>query len=432
MVGGMASRIPAFGERRRRRGTGDAAATAARRGLLVPVAADGSEIRACLRRKWRIEGMDQRIDRRLVDLEPRIDPNRLGPRVALRIDVLLAKLGHDLSLHRFERPDIPGAAAFEPYQVVTEARLYRLADVADVLHVESALRKRGVHPFAREPADLTAIDLGRRVVGQLFRGRDEVGTSDELRPRLGRQRQCLFRRVMLEVEQDLRCADLFGDAKPVLLHEVNLFRLERVLVGLGVEFLAGSLLDPAQLQVRERAIDLEGDAPLQHRIALEPGISRIGRERLHDQQVGQIGAQAPRIAGERVAHFRRQALDVGVVIGTRKLGLCVLGQHLAGGMLRGRRNCRRAQAPSARLQRLPGQRRRQQRGEKMIGRTMEPRVGTVESNRWQQLRYRAAPAVGQACRAEFGAGVIIPQSTKNGPAGSGAVACQIAPVRAWN
>ena len=127
-----------------------------------------------------------------------------------------------------------------------------------------------------------------------------------------RERERLFGLARLGVDQDLRHIDLLGHAVFALVDEIELFRLDFELFRLGVEFLAGNLLEVPQLRLGQLAIRVQCDTPLHHRVFLEAGLARIGGQRLDDQQIGEICAEPLGIARELVAHLRRNALNVGV------------------------------------------------------------------------------------------------------------------------
>ena len=74
-------------------------------------------------------------------------------RLALFIDVLLLQAGDNGVTHVIERPDPGSTTVVQPDNVPSKRGLHGFGDIAHRFQRKRRLRKGGIHPLARKPAE---------------------------------------------------------------------------------------------------------------------------------------------------------------------------------------------------------------------------------------------------------------------------------------
>src|SRR5262252_5893187 len=102
--------------------------------------------------------------------------------------------------------------------------MHGFAQVTDILQTEGSLGEGRVHLAGAEPAELSTVLLGGRIVRQLLRQVGEISSGDKFLARFLRQRE-RGGVAALSSEQDVRRAYLLREGVLGLVQRVRLARL---------------------------------------------------------------------------------------------------------------------------------------------------------------------------------------------------------------
>src|SRR6202171_744188 len=224
----------------------------------------------------RVDGDDQCVDRSLVHLSRGIVLYGRERGVALLVDEPGSVGGENRLLDLVKGARRRGVTAFEADQVIAEGRSNRLAHVVYILERERRVGEGRVHLRLVEIIDVAAIALRARVIGNLLGESVEVGAGEDFGARFLRQLQCLFRRVLLGVEQDVRCGNLFGHAILVAIGEIKLPRPRLESRPAGIEGTPRFFFDSRDLQPGVYSINLERKAHFHLRVLVQSRCARLG------------------------------------------------------------------------------------------------------------------------------------------------------------